>query len=200
MSDLTPETNGEVKPEEVKNPLHGNVAGAREAQIRDRERQILELRAAHVPGYQIARMFEISESMVSKIVHRAMRNAVAVPAGELLADYLLQIDRHLQALARPALGLPRREGEEPPTLAEQVRASEAAGHWLERRYRLQGLDKLTIQVSDVTQEERAAALADQLRAYLQGREDGGAEAAQEAPEPPDGPPALEEPVPAGEAV
>lgn len=170
----------------MKNPLAGNVGGLREQKIRERERQILELRAAHTPQWQIAEMFGISEAMVSKIVHRAMRNAVKVPAAALLAEYLLQIDRHLQALARPALGLPRREGEEPPSLAEQVRASEAAGRWLERRYRLQGLDKLTIHISDVTQEERAAALAEQLRAYLQGHEDGGSGVpAPEGPAEPD---------------
>lgn len=159
---------------------------------------MVELRVNGYSVRTIAAMYDVDPSKVSHVVGRALKQSVARPANELRGEMVSQIDRLVEAQARTALGLPRKEGDGMPSIHEQQRAIDVIVRLLERRARLTGLDSIQLNVSDVSQEERAAALASQVRAYLDGHED--AQAAQEPTEVQDEPEPAEEAQRAPEGV
>lgn len=141
----------------------GDVSGQREAQIRQREADMLAMRTAGVSVTAIAEHYDVDHSTVSHILSRVLKRTVAQPAAELRELQLQQIDRVIRAWWTEALGIDgQKKSEKAATLVLNA---------LDRKARLLGLERIVVEQISETPEERAQRLAEQMEAYLQGQRD-----------------------------
>lgn len=150
----------------------GSKRTASKIEVAEREAKALRLRLSGLTYREIGQQLDgISDSRACHIITRALARYVQPPAEELRALELARLDALQNALWAKAV-----DDHEPEAVRALLRV-------MQRRASLLGLDRIEFvhKHEEVGTDERAATLAEALRAYQQGIADAEARRAEKAP-------------------